>query len=132
MLNLQLSDEIVDRIRAVETRYHEDAYLFVLAALEYCQQQRKVRGHISGERLAHACRQLALEQFGLMSRSVLSHWGIRSTEDIGRLVFVLIEVELLIRHPTDRIEHFRRVFDFSEVFEGAYPWAGVTRVGKPG
>lgn len=129
MLNLRLTDDIVAQIRAIEPRFHEDAYVFVLAALEYAQQQRNVRGHISGEELAHACRAFALEQFGLMARSVLSHWGISATEDIGRAVFVLIEVGLLIQHPADRIEDFEEVFDFSEVFEGAYPWAGVMRTG---
>jgi uncharacterized repeat protein (TIGR04138 family) len=129
MLSLRLTDDVVERIRALEPRFHEDAYVFVLAALEYCQRERKVRGHISGEELAHACRRLALEQFGLMARSVLSYWGIGATDHIGRIVFVLIEVGLLIQHPTDRIEDFEHVFDFTEVFEGAYPWTGVIGAG---
>ena len=129
MLSLRLTDDIVAQIRGLEPRFHEDGYVFVLAALEHCQRQRKARGHISGEELAHSCRELALEQFGLMSRSVLSYWGIETTEHFGRIVFVLIKVGLLIQHPTDRIEDFQKVFDFTEVFEGAYPWAGVTRAG---
>lgn len=132
MLKLHLSDDVLQRIDALERRYHEDAYVFVLAALEHCQRQRKVRGHIGGEELAHACRELALEQFGLLARSVLSYWGVQATGDFGRIVFVLIEVGLLVQHPTDRPEHFNGVFDFSEVFEGGYPWAGVSRAGRTG
>lgn len=132
MLGLQLADEVVERIRTVDGRYHEQAYVFVLMVLEYCQRQREVRGHMGGGELAMGCRDFALEQFGLTARTVLSHWGIESTEDIGRIVFVLIEVGLLIRHPTDRIEDFNAVFDFASEFEGEYPWTGVTRAGKTG
>lgn len=132
MFELQLAHQVLARIRAVDGRYHERAYLFVLAALEYCQRRRKGRGHISGAELAAGCRDFALEQFGLTSRTVLSHWGIESTGDIGRIVFVLIEVGLLIQHPKDRIEDFHDVFDFAAAFDGDYPWAGVARASRSG
>jgi len=125
--DLQFSDEISQRIRALDGRYHERAYLFVLSALEYRQQQLPVRGHISGPDLACACREFALEHFGLTARTVLSHWGLESTEDIGRIVFVLIEVGLLIRQPTDRLEDFSSVYDFGSAFDGDYPWVAVRK-----
>lgn len=127
VLELRLADEILTRIRARDGRYHERGYLFVLAGLEYCQRHRTTRGHIAGQELARACRDLAIEQFGLTARTVLSHWGIEATEDIGRIVFTLIDVGLLIRNSTDRIEDFKAVFDFEQTFEGNYPWAGVAR-----
>ncbi len=129
MIELQLSDELIDRIRAIDGRYHEQAYLFVLAALEYSQRSRAMRGHISGEELAWACRDLAREQFGLTSRTVLSFWGIDSTEDIGRIVFVLIDVGLLVPNDGDNLDAFDSVYDFGEAFEEEYPWAGVIRAG---
>ncbi len=124
---LRLATEIVDRIRERDGRYHERAYLFVLAALEYCQQRRKARGHISGEELARACRDFALDQFGLTARTVLSHWGVETTQDIGRIVYVLIDVGLLIQQSSDRLADFDEVFDFAQAFEGEYPWAGIAR-----
>ena len=127
MHDLQFSDEISERIRALDGRYHERAYLFVLSALEYRQQQLPVRGHISATDLACACREFALEHFGLTARTVLSHWGVNSTRDIGKIVFVLIEVGLLIRQPSDRLEDFSDVYDFGDVFEGGYPWAAVRK-----
>ena len=129
MFELQLANELMDRIRAIDGRFDERAYLFVLAALEYCQRRRPERGHISGEELAWACRDLAREQFGLTSRTVLSHWGIRSTEDLGTIVYVLIDVGLLMPQDEDRIEDFAAVYDFEEAFEVEYPWAGVSRTG---
>ena len=118
----------MERIRALDGCFHERAYLFVLSALEYRQQQLPVRGHISGTELSVACKDFALEQFGLTSRTVLAHWGINGTADFGKIVFVLIEVGLLIRQPSDQMEDFVEVFDFEQTFEGNYPWAGVKKV----
>jgi uncharacterized repeat protein (TIGR04138 family) len=128
---LHLAEEVLARIRAIDGRYHERGYVFVLAALEWCQQHRKARGHISGAELARACRDFAIDRFGLTSRTVLSHWGIHSTEDIGRIVYTLIDVGLLIQHATDRIEDFEDVYDFTRTFEIDYPWA-VNRGGLRG
>ena len=115
----------MDRIRAREPRFHERAYLFILAALEFSQSRLTERRHISGRELAAACRDLALERFGVMARLVLEHWGVRSTADIGDIVFTLVELGLLISQPTDRREEFADVFDFDEAFEREYPWTGV-------
>ena len=125
MFELQLAEEVMARIRAIDAKYHERAYIFVLAALEYCQQHREERGHISGQELARACRDFAMERFGLTARTVLCHWGIEKTDDIGRIVYILIDAELLIQHPEDRIEDFLRVYDFEREFEAEYPWAGA-------
>ena len=125
MFELQLADEVMSRIRAIDAKYSERAYVFVLAALEYCQQHREERGHISGQELARACRDFAIDRFGLLSRTVLSYWGIDNTDDIGRIVYILIDAELLIQHPEDRIEDFLRVYDFQREFGADYPWAGA-------
>ena len=59
--------------------------------------------------------------------TVLGHWGIASTADLGRMVFTLIDVGLLARQPSDKPEDFDRVYDFAEVFRAGYPWPGVER-----
>ena len=51
MPELTFRDGIMDRIRLKERRYDERAYLFVLAALEYCQQKLPERRHITGQEL---------------------------------------------------------------------------------
>jgi uncharacterized repeat protein (TIGR04138 family) len=116
----------MDRIRLRERRYDERAYLFVLAGLEYCQQRLDERRHITGKELAQGCRDLALERFGVMSRMVLEHWGIRTTADIGQIVFALVELGMLLSQPTDTPEDFADVFTFDQAFERDYPWcAGI-------
>jgi uncharacterized repeat protein (TIGR04138 family) len=112
----------MDRIRIREPRFDEQAYLFVLAALEMCQAQLTVRRHISGAELVHTCRDLALERYGLMARVVLEHWGISATADIGDIVFTLIDLGFLLSQPQDSREDFVGVFDFDRAFERDYPW----------
>jgi uncharacterized repeat protein (TIGR04138 family) len=126
MPELTFRDGIMDRIRLKERRYDERAYLFVLAALEFCQQKLPERRHITGPELAEGCRDLALERFGVMSRLVLEHWGIRQTGDIGQIVFTLVDLGMLLSQPTDTKEDFEGVFDFERAFERDYPWcAGI-------
>ncbi len=108
-------------------RFHERAYLFVLAALEYAQGRLPARRHLSGGELAWACRDFALDQFGLLASTVLAYWGVAATEDFGRIVFMLIDVGLLARQESDRIEDFDRVYDFAEAFGSGYRWPGVGR-----
>jgi uncharacterized repeat protein (TIGR04138 family) len=124
---LQFADDVMARIRARGGHYDERAYLFVLATVEFLQTRLPVRRHVSGAELAGACRDLALEQFGLLARHVLEHWGITRTEDLGRVVFTLVEVGLLVTQPGDREEDFAGVYDFQEAFTDAYAWQGVRR-----
>ncbi len=65
--------------------------------------------------------------FGLLAPTVLGHWGIAATEDLGRIVFTLIDVGLLASQPTDKLQDFERVYEFDEVFRAGYPWPGVER-----
>jgi uncharacterized repeat protein (TIGR04138 family) len=118
-------DGIMDRIRMRESRFDERAYLFVLASLEFCQQRLTERRHISGRELAYACRDLALERFGVMARLVLEHWGVRATSDIGDIVFTLVDLGLLMSQPSDTRDEFSDVFEFDQAFEREYPWASV-------
>jgi len=122
---LAFRDGIMDQIRMREQRFDERAYLFVLAALEFCQTRLTERRHITGAELAHACRSLAIDRFGLTARLVLEHWGVRSTRDIGDIVFTLVDLGLLISQPQDRREDFDDVFEFAQAFESEYPWSSA-------
>ena len=122
MSELAFRDGIMDRIRLREPRFHENAYLFVLSALEYCQARLTERRHITGRELASACRDLALDRYGVMARLVLDHWGVRATADIGDMVFALVDLGLLISQPNDSREDFADVFEFDQAFERDYPW----------
>ncbi|MEN9509602.1 MAG: hypothetical protein RLZZ621_2165 [Gemmatimonadota bacterium] len=123
MSELAFREGVMDQIRLREQRFDERAYLFVLAALEHSQARLTERRHISGPELANACRELALQRFGVMARLVLEQWGVHSTGDIGDIVFTLVDMGLLVSQPEDSRDDFLGVFDFSEAFERAYPWS---------
>lgn len=130
MAELAFRDGVMERIRVREPRFDEGAYLFVLASLEFCQRRLDERRHITGRELAIACRDLALDRFGVMARLVLEHWGLRSTADLGDVVFTLVDLGLLMSQPTDSRDEFVDVFDFDQAFEREYPWAGVMTVSQ--
>lgn len=123
MTELAFREGIMDQIRLREQRFDERAYLFVLSSLEHCQTRLTERRHIGGPELACACRELAMQRFGVMARLVLEHWGVRSTSDIGDIVFTLVDLGLLISQPQDSRDDFLGVFDFAESFEREYPWS---------
>lgn len=125
MNDLQFSAEILTRLRAEGDRYDERAFLFVLATIEYLQSRLEARRHVSGAELSWACRDFAVRQFGLLAAEVLAYWGIRRTDDFGRIVFVLVRAGLLSTQPTDREEDFAGVYEFDSAFGGPYAWEGV-------
>jgi uncharacterized repeat protein (TIGR04138 family) len=127
MTDLQFADDILARIRARGSRYDERSYLFVLAAIEFVQTRLPVRRHVTGPELAWACRDLARERFGLLARPVLQHWGVTRTDDLGRIVFTLVDVGLLVTQPGDSEEDFRDVYEFEPAFDDEYKWEGVRR-----
>jgi len=55
-----------------------------------------------------------------MARRVLGRWGVETTEDIGQIVFALVNNGWLQKQPTDSIEDFDNVFSFAEAFDQAY------------
>ena len=125
MNELQFAADVLARIRAQGGAYHERAYLFVLATVEFIQTRLPVRRHVTGQELAWACRDLAREQFGLLAPSVLEHWGVTRTEDFGSIVFTLVELGLLVTQQGDREQDFTDVYDFGEAFGEGYAWPGV-------
>ena len=128
MPELAFRDGVMDRIRLREARYDERAYLFVLAALEFCQQRLPDRRHLTGRELAVGCRDLALQRYGLLARTVLDHWGVRDSLDIGEIVFTLVDVGLLMSQPNDTKDDFIGVFDFHQAFDRDYPWNATPAV----
>jgi uncharacterized repeat protein (TIGR04138 family) len=123
MSGISLADSVIDRLRRRYPCYHETAYLFILSALQFTIDRIGQPRHISGRELAEGCRDLAIERWGLMARSVLGFWGIHSTRDLGEIVFALVECGVLVKRDNDCIEDFEGIFAFDEAFERDYPWS---------
>ena len=102
--------------------YDLEAYLFLREALEFTVQKLKkaTRGplrHVSGAELAEGFREYAIEQFGPLTFAVLSKWGIHRTDDIGAIVFNLVEAGELGKTDEDRQEDFNDLYDFGAAFQ---------------
>jgi uncharacterized repeat protein (TIGR04138 family) len=104
--------------------YPVEAYVFVQQGLQYTVQKihaevidPSVSRHVSGRDLCQGLREFALKQWGLMARTVLTRWNVTCTMDFGRIVFAMVEHDLLQKTETDRVEDFRNVYDFAIAFE---------------
>jgi uncharacterized repeat protein (TIGR04138 family) len=147
---MNFRDELA-RIIATDPRYSIEAYAFVLEALNYARQQKlkgkarardtepsaeperkrrpssspskkpRVSGHVSGRTLCEAVRKQALRQYGLLGATVLNHWGVRSTSDIGDIVYNLIAAGDLEKTPSDSRADFDDVFDFDTALRPSPP-----------
>jgi uncharacterized repeat protein (TIGR04138 family) len=113
-------EAIVESIYEKDVRYKEDAYVFVMEALAYTQKKFKRSKHVKGEEMLQGMKELLLHKFGPMTITVLEHWGIKSTEDFGNIVFNLVENRVLSKTEDDSIEEFRDGYDFEEVFDSGY------------
>jgi uncharacterized repeat protein (TIGR04138 family) len=127
------------RIIARDPRFSIDAYAFVLEALDRARIQKlnahrsrsdraatarpgrsarsrapipRGAGHVTGQELCESVRTLALNQYGLLATTVLRHWGIRSTSDIGDIIYNMIASGDLEKTPSDSRSDFDNVFDF--------------------
>lgn len=112
----------IDRLAEGDGRYRRDAYLFVLAAVEFVVGRLPERRHVSGRELLEGIRELALSRYGLMTKTVLEHWGIRRTEDFGEMVFRLVGAQLLSKTEEDSMRDFEGAYDFDEAFVENFPW----------
>ena len=109
--------ETLERIVKRDKRYKIDAYNFILEALHYTVKNLKRCRHVSGQELLDGIKEYAKSQFGPMTLSVFQHWGIKTTEDFGNIVFSLVEDKILSKTETDTIEDFKNGYNFEEVFE---------------
>jgi uncharacterized repeat protein (TIGR04138 family) len=128
---MSLRDDLAG-VLARDPRYSIDAYLFVFEALEYAKLHVKRRDHarsrgkasparhVNGRDLCEGARQLALERYGLMALVLLNLWGIRSTSDLGEIVYNLIASGDLEKTPSDARTDFDHVYDFETEFRRNY------------
>lgn len=146
MLSLYTDRDFVELIRQ-DKRYKAEAYLFVFQTLNYAQEvlqlgrpseteppperhdeeeedadeeDAEMRQHVTGQDLSRAARDFALSQYGFLAKPVLNSMGIRTTGDIGEIVYNLIEIGKMSKTPEDSRDDFENVFDFSDAFDGKY------------
>lgn len=121
-MNSTRASSLLAQLQRRHPQYAESAYVFLLAALHRALEDLDKPRHVSGEELADSVRQMALDRYGPLARTVLEHWGIHSTSDLGEIVFLMVDYGILIKEPEDSREDFEELFSFEEAFEQGYPW----------
>jgi uncharacterized repeat protein (TIGR04138 family) len=115
----KLERSIEDLARA-DHRYPPAAYLLVFEGLEVALSRLAHRRHVAPRELLEGIRDAALDQWGFLARGVLESWNVRTTQDLGDLVFNLIARGLLVAGDEDHRAQFDEVFDFREGFDEAF------------
>jgi uncharacterized repeat protein (TIGR04138 family) len=69
---------------------------------------------VTGPELLNGVVAYAVQEFGSMAVAVLESWGIREGEDIGEMVFQLIEAGAFGRSEEDSPDDFKGVLDLRE------------------
>jgi len=100
--------------------YRIDAFRFVLAAVGFTQKHTTEPRHITGEELCRGLIEQAHEHFGPLAAPVLKHWGIVKTDDVGNIVFALVEQGVLGKTEEDSKDDFRNLFDFEREVNQTY------------
>ncbi|MBN1293527.1 MAG: hypothetical protein JXB48_16930 [Candidatus Latescibacteria bacterium] len=118
--NIELLKKITD-IAEKDGRYKKEAFLFILAALEYTVSKLSERRHLTGQEFSKGIADYAREQYGYFARTVLEHWGVTCTLDFGEIVYLLIEIGLMNKTEDDKKEDFANVYKFDEEFD----WPGT-------
>ena len=72
--------------------------------------------HVSATELLEAFRLLTLKEFGPMALTLLQYWGIKNSNDIGQIVFNLIEAGVVGKTEDDTLAAFSDGFDFQQAF----------------
>jgi uncharacterized repeat protein (TIGR04138 family) len=110
-----------------DPRYAYEAYEFLFEALAHTQKAlgRSAEptrenapadeNHVSGRELTAGFVDLARREFGRMARIVFRMWGVNRTDDVGEIVFNLIEANLLSKTDRDDRADFHALFDLDDV-----------------
>ncbi|HLS28754.1 MAG TPA: Minf_1886 family protein [Opitutales bacterium] len=122
MMQEQQFSDVVDLIRKEDSRFGKGAYRFVQEALDFTIRKRQeetprpTTRHVTGQELLEGIREFALEQYGPMTKTLLSEWGIEVTLHFGEIVFQLIDYGILGKTKEDSLEDFADGYDFEEAF----------------
>ena len=104
-------------ILAKDSRYDARAYALLMDVVHYLTEGDK---HCSGEDILDEFKERARDQYGPMTYTVLTEWGLKTCADIGEMMFNLTEGHRVARDENDTPESFAGGYDFRETCLGPY------------
>ena len=94
-----------------ETAYTAEAYHFVAEAVNYTVGKLPAHRHVTALELLKGAREMAMNLYGAVAREVLRSCGIKTASDVGKIVYLLISVNLLSSSEDDSPEDFEIDFE---------------------
>ncbi len=111
----------LEQIAMEDGRYSARAIGFVYEGLGYTAKKMVDEPkHVSGQTLCEGLRKFSLDKWGMLAKSVLNNWDIKTTRDFGEIVWLMIKNEWMSAQPTDSIDDFNNVYDFQTVFKDQF------------
>lgn len=112
--------EAVRRSYQKDSRYQPAAYELVRDALHIAAKKFRDENaedqHVSGQELLAGFRDHVLSEYGPMSALILDQWGLQRGEDVGNIVYNLIDCGYFGRNDGDSLEDFAGGYDFDLAF----------------
>jgi uncharacterized repeat protein (TIGR04138 family) len=105
------------QIAREDGRYSPEAFEFVQEGLNFTLSRLAEHRHVTGTELSEGLRDLALQRYGLLARTVLAGWNISATLDFGNIVYAMVKAGVMSKRQEDRLEDFQDVYDFEEAFD---------------
>ena len=111
----------LENILVKDTRYDGEAYTFLKEALDFTVSNESTQKlanskHVSAKELLTGFRELALKQYGPMASTLFNEWGISSCDDVGNMVFNLIEEGMFGKQDSDSPDDFKPYYSFHDAF----------------
>jgi len=112
----------IEAVIRTDGRYPPEAYAFLNEGI--ARAAHEVYGrvdddgphHVTGQQLCCALRDHAIDRWGPLAGTVLSHWNVHATIDFGNMVYLMIEHGWMSKSEEDRLDDFRGVYEFAEAF----------------
>lgn len=117
MDEIDFDSDLFGDIVARDGRYAARAYALLMDVVHYLSKER---GHMTGGEILEEFRERTLDQYGPMSYTVLTEWGVERTEDVGEMMLNLTEGGRVRKDEDDTPESFAGGYDFKEAFLGPY------------
>ena len=113
----------MEQVISDDGRYSPAAFVFLREGL--AKAVKDIHGkdeptsgqrHVSGQQLCLSLRDLAIERWGLLAKTVLVRWNVRETIDFGNMVYLMVNHGFMKKTDEDSLEDFRGVYKFGEAF----------------
>lgn len=118
MEEIDFQSDTFEDVVAKDARYDARAYALLMDVVHYLSGEEGKQ--VASEDILDEFKERALDQYGPMTYTVLTEWGLACTEDIGEMMFNLTEANRVRKGENDTPESFANGYDFKETFLNPY------------